>query len=117
MFFENLGKEIGGYKYYIGQDEHGEPVWGVDKAGKVVRDQLSVDKIERQTGILKRHKIGKGQSILSLADQAFFNACRGAGSSIGIKGIITSTVTHDRLFPSTACFLQNILTIQYLYVS
>ncbi|VAX12260.1 3-oxoacyl-[acyl-carrier-protein] synthase, KASIII [hydrothermal vent metagenome] len=66
--------------------------------------------IER-TGIKKRH-ISEGQTTCDLAEQAALNAIDAAGiNKHDIDLIIVATTTPDRVFPSTACLLQERLDI------
>ncbi|NOZ37625.1 MAG: 3-oxoacyl-ACP synthase, partial [Gammaproteobacteria bacterium] len=66
--------------------------------------------IER-TGIKKRH-ISEGQTTCDLAEQAALNAIDAAGiNKRDIDLIIVATTTPDRVFPSTACLLQERLDI------
>ncbi|HEB87895.1 MAG TPA: ketoacyl-ACP synthase III [Gammaproteobacteria bacterium] len=66
--------------------------------------------IER-TGIKKRH-ISEGQTTCDLAEQAAGKAIEAAGlGKDDIDLIIVATTTPDRIFPSTACLLQERLDI------
>ena len=67
--------------------------------------------ITERTGIKKRH-IVDGQTTCDLAEQAALNAIDAAGlSNQDIDLIIVATTTPDRIFPSTACLLQERLDI------
>ncbi len=67
--------------------------------------------ITDRTGIRKRH-IVDGQTTCDLAEQAARNAIEASGVSIhDIDLIIVATTTPDRIFPSTACLLQDRLDI------
>ncbi len=67
--------------------------------------------ITDRTGIKKRH-IVDGQTTCDLAEQAARNAIEASGISIhDIDLIIVATTTPDRIFPSTACLLQDRLDI------
>ncbi len=67
--------------------------------------------ITDRTGIKKRH-ISEGQTTCDLAEQAVLNAIEAAGiSHDDIDLIIVATTTPDRVFPSTACLLQERLGI------
>jgi len=67
--------------------------------------------ITDRTGIKKRH-ISEGQTTCDLAEQAVLNAIKAAGiSHDDIDLIIVATTTPDRVFPSTACLLQERLGI------
>lgn len=68
--------------------------------------------ITDRTGIRERHIAAADQTTCDLAEQAARNAMDAAG--IGpddIDLIIVATTTPDRVFPSTACLLQNRLDI------
>ncbi len=67
--------------------------------------------IER-TGIKKRHIVENGETTCDLAEQASRNAIIAAGIDANdIDLIIIATTTPDRVFPSTACLLQDRLDI------
>lgn len=67
--------------------------------------------ITERTGIKKRH-ISEGQTTCDLAEQAALNAIDAAGiNNDDIDLIIIATTTPDRVFPSTACLLQERLGI------
>ncbi len=67
--------------------------------------------ITDRTGIKKRH-ISEGQTTCDLAEQAVLNAIDAAGiNNDDIDLIIVATTTPDRVFPSTACLLQERLGI------
>ena len=67
--------------------------------------------ITERTGIKKRH-ISEGQTTCDLAEQAARNAIEAAGiKNSDIDLIIVATTTPDRVFPSTACLLQERLDI------
>ncbi len=67
--------------------------------------------ITERTGIKKRH-ISEGQTTCDLAEQAAINAIDAAGiNNDDIDLIIIATTTPDRVFPSTACLLQERLGI------
>ncbi len=64
-----------------------------------------------RTGIKKRH-ISEGQTTCDLAEQAALNAIDAAAiNKHDIDLIIVATTTPDRVFPSTACLLQERLDI------
>lgn len=68
--------------------------------------------IER-TGIHKRHVAEEGQTTCDLAEQAAHRAMRAAGKTAAdIDLIILATTTPDKIFPSTACLLQQRLGVQ-----
>lgn len=67
--------------------------------------------ITDRTGIRKRH-IVDGETTCDLAEQAARRAIEAAGlSAADIDLIIVGTTTPDRIFPSTACLLQDRLKI------
>ncbi len=67
--------------------------------------------ITERTGIKKRH-IAKGETTSYLAEQAALAAMQAANvSKDDIDLIIVATTTPDRIFPSTACILQERLDI------
>jgi len=67
--------------------------------------------IER-TGIRERHIAADGETTGSLAEQASRRAIDAAGIAVeDIDLIIVATTTSDRVFPSTACLLQDRLGI------
>ena len=64
--------------------------------------------IRERTGITKRHIAVDGQNTVDLAEQAARLALKAAGRDAqDIDLIIVATTTPDRVFPSTACLLQN----------
>ncbi len=68
--------------------------------------------IRDRTGITKRHIAADEQSTCDLAEQAARNALEAAGKSTDeIDLIIVATTTPDRVFPSTACLVQQRLDI------
>lgn len=68
--------------------------------------------IQDRTGIKKRHIAEKDQTTCDLAEQAARSAIEAAGvSNQDIDLIIVATTTPDRIFPSTACLLQERLDI------
>ena len=67
--------------------------------------------IER-TGIRERHIASDGETSGSMAEQAARRAIAAAGIAVDdIDLIIVATTTPDRVFPSTACLLQDRLGI------
>jgi len=69
------------------------------------------DWITDRTGIKKRHVVD-GQTTCDLAEQAALQAIDAAGiDKQDIDLIIIATTTPDRVFPSTACLLQDRLDI------
>ncbi|MGD8812755.1 MAG: beta-ketoacyl-ACP synthase III, partial [Thioalkalispiraceae bacterium] len=68
--------------------------------------------ITERTGIKKRHIAEDGETTCDLAEQAARNAIDAAGLDIkDIDLIVVATTTPDRIFPSTACLLQQRLDI------
>ena len=68
--------------------------------------------IVERTGIRERHIAAAGQTTCDLAEQAARRATEMAGRSAAqIDLIIVATTTPDRIFPSTACLLQERLGI------
>ncbi len=65
-----------------------------------------------RTGIKKRHLVVDGETTCDLAEKAALNAMEAAGiTKDDIDLIIVATTTPDRIFPSTACLLQDRLDI------
>ena len=68
--------------------------------------------IRERTGIEQRHIAADDQFTVDLAEQAAKNAMEMAGKTADdIDLIIVATTTPDRIFPSTACLLQQRLDI------
>ena len=68
--------------------------------------------IRDRTGISERHIAADDEFTVDLAEQAARNAIDAAGISVDdIDLIIVATTTPDRVFPSTACLLQQRLDI------
>ena len=68
--------------------------------------------ITDRTGIKKRHIANDDQTTCDLAEQAARNALDAAGlKAKDVDLIIVGTTTADRIFPSTACLLQQRLDI------
>lgn len=68
--------------------------------------------ITSRTGIKKRHLVVDGETTCDLAEKAALNAMEAAGTTKDdIDLIIVATTTPDRIFPSTACLLQDRLDI------
>ena len=68
--------------------------------------------IRDRTGISERHIAADDEFTVDLAEKAARNAMEAAGKSIDdIDLIIVATTTPDRIFPSTACLLQQRLDI------
>lgn len=69
--------------------------------------------IRERTGIEQRHIAADGQTTCDLAEQASLNAIEMAGiRADSIDMIIVATTTPDKIFPSTACLLQQRLNIR-----
>jgi 3-oxoacyl-[acyl-carrier-protein] synthase-3 len=74
--------------------------------------ETSDEWITERTGIKKRHIAAETQTTCDLAEQAARAAMQAAGvSHTDIDLIIVATTTPDRIFPSTACLLQERLDI------
>ncbi|OGI43907.1 MAG: 3-oxoacyl-ACP synthase [Candidatus Muproteobacteria bacterium RBG_16_64_11] len=68
--------------------------------------------IVTRTGIRERHVAADGETSCDLAEQATRRALESAGlRADAIDLIIVATTTPDRIFPSTACLLQDRLGI------
>ncbi|MCW8887654.1 MAG: ketoacyl-ACP synthase III, partial [Gammaproteobacteria bacterium] len=68
--------------------------------------------ITARTGIKERHIVADGETTTDLAEQASLKAMEMAGvSKDDIDLIVLATTTPDRIFPSTACLLQDRLDI------
>ncbi|MFN2309897.1 MAG: beta-ketoacyl-ACP synthase III [Gammaproteobacteria bacterium] len=68
--------------------------------------------IRERTGIEKRHIAAPGETTCDLAEHATRRALDAAGrTAADIDLIIVATTTPDRIFPSTACLLQQRLDI------
>jgi len=66
--------------------------------------------IRERTGILERRVVGPGESTATLATDAARDALKDAGlSPADIDMIVVSTITPECLFPSTACYVQQML--------
>ena len=68
--------------------------------------------IQSRTGIKERHIAADGEYTVDLAEQAALKAMEAAGKTRDdIDLIIVATTSSDRVFPSTACLLQQRLDI------
>ena len=68
--------------------------------------------IRERTGIRKRHVVSDGETTCDLAERAARSAIEAAElTPSDIDLIIVATTTPDRVFPSTACLLQQRLNI------
>jgi len=69
--------------------------------------------IRSRTGIEERHIAADGEYTVDLAEQAAIKAMEAAGvTKDDVDLIIVGTTTPDRVFPSTACLLQQRLDIK-----
>ena len=74
--------------------------------------ETSDEWIRDRTGIRERHIAADDEFTVDLAEQAARNAIEAAGIAVeDIDLIIVATTTPDRVFPSTACLLQQRLDI------
>ena len=68
--------------------------------------------IRERTGIEKRHIAADGETTCDLAEQAARRALEAAGRGPDdVDLVVVATTTPDRVFPSTACLLQQRLDI------
>lgn len=68
--------------------------------------------IRDRTGITQRHIAAEGEFTVDLAEQAARRALEASGKNAeDLDLIIVATTTPDRIFPSTACLLQQRLDI------
>lgn len=68
--------------------------------------------IRERTGIVKRHIAEPGETTCDLAEGAARNALEAAGRGPqDIDLIVVATTTPDKIFPSTACLLQQRLDV------
>ncbi len=69
--------------------------------------------IRDRTGIERRHIVAEGETTCDLAEMASRRAIDAAGINVeDIDLVIIATTTPDRIFPSTACLLQERLGIR-----
>ena len=74
--------------------------------------ETSDEWIVERTGIRERHVVGENETTSDIATKAAQNALQAAGvSKNDIDLIIVATTTPDRIFPSTACLVQEKLDI------
>ena len=74
--------------------------------------ETSDEWIRERTGIEQRHIAAEGQTTCDLAEQASLRALEMAGIDASkIDMIVVATTTPDKIFPSTACLLQQRLNI------
>ncbi len=75
--------------------------------------ETSDEWIVSRTGIRERHIAGEGETTCDLSEQAAIRAISAAGIDRSeIDLIIVGTTTADRVFPSTACLLQERLGVR-----
>ncbi|WP_028486852.1 beta-ketoacyl-ACP synthase III [Thiomicrorhabdus chilensis] len=75
--------------------------------------ETSDEWIQERTGIQQRHIAADGETTCDLAEQASLKAIEMAGiDAQSIDLIIVATTTPDKIFPSTACLLQQKLNIK-----
>jgi len=68
--------------------------------------------IRERTGIVKRHIAAENETTCDLAEQAALRAMEAAGvEACDVDLIVLATTTPDKVFPSTACLLQQRLEI------
>ncbi len=68
--------------------------------------------IRERTGIARRHIVADDQTTVDLAEHAAKRALEAAGKNAqDVDLIIVATTTADRVFPSTACLLQQRLDL------
>ena len=68
--------------------------------------------IRERTGIRKRHIASEGETTCDLAERAALRALEAAGKKpADVDLIILATTSPDKIFPSTACLLQQRLDI------
>lgn len=74
--------------------------------------ETSDEWITERTGIKNRHIIDENENVVSMAKAASDNALEAAGIEANqIDLIILATTTPDRIFPSSACLLQNAMNL------
>jgi len=79
----------------------------IDNLSIASQFDLQNDDVFRVTGIRTRHWVREDEQCSDLAAQAARQALAAAGLDIEIvDAILVSTTSPDRLFPSTACFVQ-----------
>ena len=83
------------------------PARSVDNAEVASRLEIDQHYISRMTGIRTRFWAHEHEDCSLLAEKAARNAIANAGFEIGdIDAILVSTTSPDKIFPSTACLLQ-----------
>ncbi len=74
--------------------------------------ETSDEWIRTRTGIEKRHIAAENETTCDLAEKAALAAIKSSGKSVSdIDLIIIASCTPDKIFPSTACLLQERLNI------
>jgi 3-oxoacyl-[acyl-carrier-protein] synthase-3 len=74
--------------------------------------ETSDEWITERTGIKKRHIAAENETTCDLAERAARSAIEAAGiKNTDIDLIVVATTTPDRIFPSTACLLQERLDV------
>ncbi|HLQ25987.1 MAG TPA: beta-ketoacyl-ACP synthase III [Acidiferrobacterales bacterium] len=110
---ENLPNEKAGVKYsrIIGTGGY-LPAKVLTNAELEKMVDTSSKWIVERTGIHERHIAGPDETTCDLAEQATRSALQSAGiEKDSIDLIVVATTTPDRIFPSTACLLQDRLDI------
>lgn len=76
------------------------------------RVDTSDEWIRERTGIISRHIAGENETAATMATEAAKEALRKCGyAPQSIELIIVATGTSDKIFPTTACFVQKYLEI------
>lgn len=74
--------------------------------------ETSDEWIRERTGIEQRHIVSEGETTCDLAEKASLKALEMAGvDATQVDLIVVATTTPDKIFPSTACLLQQRLNI------
>jgi len=74
--------------------------------------------IQERTGIKRRHIAAADEFTVDLATKAAINAMEASGrTKDDIDLIIVATTTPDRVFPSTACLVQQRLDINQAHIN
>jgi 3-oxoacyl-[acyl-carrier-protein] synthase III len=94
---------ITGLGFYVPED-----VWDNHRLEKLV--ETSDEWIRSRTGIVTRRIAGKDETTASLASEASMMALKNAGIGANdVDIIIVATMSPEMAFPSTACFVQEII--------
>jgi 2-oxoisovalerate dehydrogenase E1 component len=68
----------------------------------------TADEIQKRTGIIARHRLARGQSLLDLAERVSLDALASANVRFAeLSSIILSTTTPEVITPSMACMLSH----------